>query len=182
MCALWDCLLVVLRQRVRRCLTKPLRTASDTPTPIRVWGVFSGTPPPPSLGAAKGKQPNPEALCQRPPPPMSNECLAQRTLPFGPSFFGTPPSPPPFEIPPPPQETPPPSGWPRQMGLNRGPPPPGTALADASPGEGAIRMGQQYHCHTKCYTPGAAVSVMSSGKPHQSQYLQTWSCGLVAQP
>ena len=29
---------------------------------------------------------------------------------------------------------------------------------------------------------GAAVSVMSSGKPHQSQYLQTWSCGLMAQP
>ena len=54
--------------------------------------------------------------------------------------------------------------------------------ADASPGEGAIPMGQQYHCHTKCYTPGAAVSVMSSGKPHQSQYLQTWSCGLVVQP
>ena len=67
----------------------------------------------------------------------------------------------------------------RRMGLNRGPPPPGTASADASPGEGAIWMGQQYHCHTKCYTPGAAVSVMSSGKPHQSQYLQTWSCGLV---
>ena len=76
-------------------------------------------------------------------------------------------------------EPPPP---PRRMGLNRGPPPPGTASADASPGEGAIRMGQQYHCHTKCYTPGAAVSVMSSGQPHQSQYLQTWSCGLVVRP
>ena len=67
----------------------------------------------------------------------------------------------------------------------RAPPPPKGAsttrnrLADASPGEGAIRMGQHYHYHTKCYTPGAAVSVMSSGKPHQSQYLQTWSCGLV---
>ena len=78
--------------------------------------------------------------------------------------------------------TPPPLKAPRRMGLNRGPPPPGTASADASPGEGAIRMGQQYHCHTKCYTPGAAVSVMSSSKPHQSQYLQTWSCGLVVRP
>ena len=82
----------------------------------------------------------------------------------------------------PPVRTPPPYTGPRRMGLNRGPPPPGTASADASPGEGAIRMGQQYHCHTKCYTPGAAVSVMSSGKPHQSQYLQTWSCGLVVRP
>ena len=43
-------------------------------------------------------------------------------------------------------------------------------------------MGQEYYCHTKCYTPGAAVSVMSFGKPHQSQYLQTWSCGLVVRP
>ena len=24
-----------------------------------------------------------------PPPPVSNECLVQRTLPFGPYFFGT---------------------------------------------------------------------------------------------
>ena len=30
--------------------------------------------------------------------------------------------------------------------------------------------------------PGAAVSVMSSRKPHQSQDLQTGSCGLVARP
>ena len=30
--------------------------------------------------------------------------------------------------------------------------------------------------------PEAAVSVMSSGKPHQSQDLQTGSCGLVARP
>ena len=29
---------------------------------------------------------------------------------------------------------------------------------------------------------GAAVSVMSLGKPHQSYDLQTWSCGLVAWP
>ena len=43
-------------------------------------------------------------------------------------------------------------------------------------------MGQQYHCHHKCYTFGAAVSVMSSGKPHQSLDLPTWSCGPVAQP
>ena len=77
---------------------------------------------------------------------------------------------------------PPPPTLPRRMGLNTGPPPPGTAAVDASPREGAIRMGQQYHCHTKCYTPGAAVSVMSSGKPHQSQYLQAWSSGLVVRP
>ena len=69
-----------------------------------------------------------------------------------------------------------------RMGLSRGPPPPGTTSADASPGEGAIQMGQEYYCHTKCYTPGATVSVMSSSKPHQSQYLQTWSCGLVVRP
>ena len=31
-------------------------------------------------------------------------------------------------------------------------------------------------------TTGAAVSVMSSGKPHQSQDPQAWSCGLVARP
>ena len=77
---------------------------------------------------------------------------------------------------------PPPSPRLRRTGLNRGPPPPGSASADACPGEGTIRMGQQYHCHTKCYTPGAAVSVMSSGKPHRSQYLQTSSCGLVVWP
>ena len=43
-------------------------------------------------------------------------------------------------------------------------------------------MGQQHHCHIQCYTYGVVVSVMSSGKPHQSQDLQTWSCGLVAWP
>ena len=43
-------------------------------------------------------------------------------------------------------------------------------------------MVQQYHCHTQCYTCGAAVSVMFSGKPQQSQDLQNWSCGLVARP
>ena len=41
-------------------------------------------------------------------------------------------------------------------------------------------MGQRYHCHNKCYTLGAAVGVMSSGKPHQSQDLPDlvqWSSG-----
>ena len=71
---------------------------------------------------------------------------------------------------------------PRRMGLDRGLPPPGFASADTSPGEGAIRMGQRYHCHNKCHTLGAAVGVMSSGKPHQYQDLPTWSCGLVARP
>ena len=77
---------------------------------------------------------------------------------------------------------PPPPTGPRWMGLNRGPPPPGFASADTPPGEGAIRMGQRYHCHNKCCTLGAAVGVMSSGKPHQSQDLPTWSSGLVARP
>ena len=56
------------------------------------------------------------------------------------------------------------------------------ASADTPPGEGAIRMGQRYHCHNKCYTLGAAVGVMSFGKLHQSQDLLTWSYGLVARP
>ena len=81
-----------------------------------------------------------------------------------------------------PPTTPPPPPPTRRMGLNRGPPPLGFASADTPPGEGAIRMGQRYHCHNKCYTLGAAVDVMSSGKPHQSQDLPTWSCGLVAPP
>ena len=75
-----------------------------------------------------------------------------------------------------------PTPWPRRIGLDRGPPPPGFASVDTPPGEGAIRMGQRYHCHNKCYTLGAAVGVMSSGKPHQSQDLPTCSCGLVARP
>ena len=41
------------------------------------------------IGAAKGKQSATEALCQPPAPPVSIECLVQRTLPFGPFFFGT---------------------------------------------------------------------------------------------
>ena len=77
---------------------------------------------------------------------------------------------------------PPHTHTPRRMGPDRGPPPPGFASADTPPGEGAIRMGQRYHCYIKCYTLGAAVGVMSSGKPHQSQDLPVWSCGLVAQP
>ena len=80
-----------------------------------------------------------------------------------------------FTAPPPPTHL-------RRMGVDRGPPPPGTAWADAPPGEGAIRMEQQYHCHTQCYAFGAAAGVMSSGKPPQSQDPQTWSCGLVARP
>ena len=49
--------------------------------------------------------------------------------------------------------------------------------------------GAQWQTLTLCPAPpppphpsvkGAAVSVMSPGKPHQSQDLQTWSCGLVA--
>ena len=80
--------------------------------PQRV-GMCRGERP---IGAAKGTQSDTEALCHPPPPaelascqnppqpcpgtvlrnnyplllpPMSNECLAQRTLPCGPSFFGT---------------------------------------------------------------------------------------------
>ena len=43
-------------------------------------------------------------------------------------------------------KTNPPPPSPSQMGLDWGPPPPGTAT---TPGEGAIWMGQPYHCQAK---------------------------------
>ena len=40
------------------------------------------------IGAAKGRQPDAEALCQPPSPPLlSNERLVQRALLFGPYFL-----------------------------------------------------------------------------------------------
>ena len=60
--------------------------------------------------------------------------------------------------------------------------PPGRnfASADTPPGEGAIRMGQRYHCHNKCYTLGSCggCDVLWQASPvSRPADLVQWSSG-----